>query len=69
MRQLARFSISTRDEDFVLHIEDAAGEKLDFYATPDQLDVVVEALDEMLAANEQHLPGGQFDGPALRRTA
>jgi hypothetical protein len=69
MRQLTRFSISPRDEDFVLRIEDSAGETLEFSATPDQLDVVIDALDEMLAANEETMPGGQFDGPALRRTA
>lgn len=57
MRQLSRFAISVRADDFVLHLEDAAGEKMDFAATPDQLDAVIDALDEMLSENEEELFG------------
>jgi len=67
MRQLARFAISVRADDFVLHLEDEAGEKLDFAASPDQLDAVIDALDEMLSENEQEFFGVQNHGPALMR--
>jgi hypothetical protein len=53
MRQLAKFAISIRDEDFVLHLEDDAGEKMDFAASPEQLDAVIDALDELLAEAEE----------------
>jgi hypothetical protein len=53
MRQLAKFAISIRSEDFVLHLEDDAGEKMDFAASPEQLDAVIDALDELLAEAEE----------------
>ncbi|MCR5876122.1 hypothetical protein LRS10_19430 [Phenylobacterium sp. J426] len=53
MRQLAKFSISVREEDFVLHLEDDAGEKMDFAASPEQLDAVIDALDELLSEAEE----------------
>ncbi|MGA0604768.1 hypothetical protein ACO2Q0_02105 [Phenylobacterium sp. VNQ135] len=53
MRQLAKFAISIREEDFVLHLEDDAGEKMDFAASPEQLDAVIDALDELLAEAEE----------------
>ena len=34
MRQLAKFSISVREEDFVLHLVDDAGEATDFACAP-----------------------------------
>jgi hypothetical protein len=49
MRQLAKFAISVRESDFVLHLEDDAGEALDFAATPEQLDAVIDALDDLLS--------------------
>ncbi|RAK60946.1 hypothetical protein DJ021_14570 [Phenylobacterium hankyongense] len=55
MKQLARFSISVREEDFVLHLEDDAGETLEFAASPEQLDAVIDALDELLSENEEEL--------------
>jgi hypothetical protein len=57
MRQLSRFAISVRADDFVLHLEDESGEKMDFAATPDQLDAVIDALDEMLSENEDEYFG------------
>lgn len=66
MRQLARFAISVREEDFVLHLEDEAGEKLDFAATPEQLDAVIDALDEMLSENEEEFFGVDESQPQQR---
>jgi hypothetical protein len=53
MRQLANFTISVREQDFVLHLEDEAGESLDFAASPEQLDAVIDALDELLSDDEE----------------
>lgn len=55
MRQLAKFSISVRAEDFVLHLEDDAGEMLEFAASPEQLDAVIDALDELLSEEEEEI--------------
>ena len=55
MRQLARFAISVRADDFVLHLEDGAGETMDFATSPEQLDAVIDALDELLSQNEEEL--------------
>ncbi|HEV2531000.1 hypothetical protein [Phenylobacterium sp.] len=65
MRQLSRFAITVRGDDFVLHIEDEAGEKMEFCATPDQLDAVIDALDEVLSGSEDDFFGGQ--GPGAQR--
>ncbi|MDB5443381.1 MAG: hypothetical protein JWP73_1757 [Phenylobacterium sp.] len=67
MRHLARFAISVRADDFVLHLEDEAGEKMDFAASPDQLDAVIDALDEMLTENEDPFFGAQRNGAVLQR--
>lgn len=67
MRELSRFAISAREEDFVIHLEDSAGEKMDFCATPDQLDAVIGALDDMLAENEEAIFGVQDSGASLHR--
>ena len=53
MRQLKRFSITVREEDFVLHLEDDTGEAVEFAASPEQLDTVIDALDELLSDNEE----------------
>ena len=55
MRQLAKFSISVREEDFVLHLVDDTGETMEFAASPEQLDAVIDALDELLSENEEDL--------------
>jgi hypothetical protein len=69
MRQLARFTISTREEDFVIHLEDEAGQKLDFAATPDQLDAVIDALDEVLNESEEGFFDLRDQGASLQRLA
>ena len=52
MRQLAKFAITVREEDFVLHLEDEAGETLEFAASPEQLDAVIDALEELLSEED-----------------
>ncbi|THD78261.1 MAG: hypothetical protein E7812_11845 [Phenylobacterium sp.] len=66
MKQLARFAISVRADDFVIHLEDTAGEKMDFAASPEQLDAIIDALDEMLSDNEEAFLG-QDNGDLLPR--
>jgi hypothetical protein len=53
MNQLAKFNISVRAEDFVLHLEDQTGQVHEFAATPEQLDAVIDALDELLSEGEE----------------
>jgi hypothetical protein len=67
MRQLARFAISVCGDDFVLHLQDAAGEKTDFATSSDQLDAVIGALDEMLTENEDPFFSMQHNGAVLQR--
>ena len=55
MRQLTRFSIDVREEDFVLRLEDDSGQATEYSASPEQLDAVIDALDELLSENEEDL--------------
>jgi hypothetical protein len=47
-KTLSRFGIETKGEGFSLHIEDDAGEVIEFDATAEQIDLIVEALDDLL---------------------
>jgi hypothetical protein len=53
MRHLAKFSISVREEDFVLQLVDETGQAYDFATSPEQLDNVIDALDELLTEDEE----------------
>ena len=53
MQQLAKFAIEVREEDFVLTLEDEAGKATQYSATPEQLDAVIDALDELLSEGEE----------------
>jgi hypothetical protein len=55
MKQLARFEIDVREEDFVLRLQDDAGQVSEFAASPEQLDAVIDALDDMLSEAEEDL--------------
>ena len=67
MRQLAKFSISVREEDFVLHLEDETGQAEDFAASPEQLDAVIDALDDLLSENEEDVFEVEDDGPTYQK--
>ena len=67
MRNLAKFSISVRDEDFVLHLQDDAGESVDFSASPDQLDAIIDALDQLLSDDEEDIFGLDDDAPTYQK--
>jgi hypothetical protein len=53
MKQLAKFGIDVREEDFVLRLEDESGQTVEFSATPEQLDAVIDALDDLLSEGEE----------------
>jgi len=67
MRNLAKFSISVRDEDFVLHLQDDAGESMNFSASPDQLDAIIDALDQLLSDDEEDIFGLDDDAPTYQK--
>jgi hypothetical protein len=52
MRKLARFAIDPRETDFILTMEDEAGEKHQFTASPEQLDLMIDALDDLLSEDD-----------------
>ena len=57
MRKLTKFSISVREEDFVLHLEADGVETLEFATAPEQLDAIIDALDDLLSeADEDDMP-------------
>ena len=47
-RKLARLTLSPAGEGFRLHIEDDGGHVLEITATRDQLDILADALDDLL---------------------
>jgi hypothetical protein len=51
-KTLTQFRITGSGETFTLHIEDNAGETIEFEATRDQLDVIVESLEEVLSEDD-----------------
>ncbi len=54
-RKLTQFNITESGDDYLLHIEDDAGETIEFVATYDQLDVLVEAIDQHLDADAEEM--------------
>ena len=52
VRRLARFSITEAEEGYRLHIEDDQGQTLELMADDAQLDLIIEALDEALGADD-----------------
>jgi hypothetical protein len=55
-RTLAQFSITADgDGDYTLHLEDDDGETLEFTASEEQLDLIVEAIEEVAEIEEDDL--------------
>lgn len=65
-RTLAQFSITPdSDGDYTLHLEDDDGETLEFTASFEQLDLITEAIDEVLDEDEEDaLTADDDDEPA-----
>lgn len=47
-KSLARFTIEPSDDGYTLHIEDDGGDTLELTATPEQLDLIAEAIEDHL---------------------
>jgi len=53
-RTLAQFTITPdSDGDYTLHLEDDDGETIEFTASYEQLDLVVEAIEDVLESDEE----------------
>lgn len=62
MKTLTKFEISIRESEFVLHLHDDEGQTSDYIASPEQLDALIEALDDMLSENEEEFFEVEDDG-------
>jgi hypothetical protein len=51
-KTLARFTVNPGKGGYQMHIEDDDGETIEFTATRDKLDVIADALDDLLAEDE-----------------
>ncbi len=51
-KTLSTFRVEARGDGYSLHIEDDAGETIEFEATAEQLDVIVEELEDMLGDDD-----------------
>lgn len=51
-KSLARFTIEPQGDDYLLLIEDEDGDTTELTATLEQLDLLAEAVDELLAADD-----------------
>ncbi|MDG2533366.1 hypothetical protein P6144_06890 [Sphingomonas sp. HITSZ_GF] len=61
-RTLAQFTITPDgDGDYTLHLEDDDGETLEFTASEEQLDLIVEAIEEQMEAEEDGLLDDEDD--------
>lgn len=61
-RTLAQFTITPDGNgDYTLHLEDEDGETLEFAASFEQLDLIVEAIEEQLDSDEEDMLGVDED--------
>jgi hypothetical protein len=51
-KTLTRFMVVPADEGYQLHIEDDAGETIEFVATPEQLELIADTLDDILESDD-----------------
>lgn len=56
-KKLARLTLSPAGEGFRLHIEDDGGHVLEITATRDQLDILADALDDLLLTADAEAGG------------
>ena len=61
-RTLSQFTITPDGNgDYVLSLEDDDGETFDFTASFDQLDLITEAIDDVLDEDEEEMLGADED--------
>ena len=51
-KTLSTFRVEEKGDGYSLHIEDDAGETIEFEATAEQLDLIVETLDDLLGDDD-----------------
>jgi hypothetical protein len=51
-KTLSRFTIEAKGDVYSLHIEDDAGEAIEFEATPEQIDLIAYELDALLEEDD-----------------
>lgn len=49
---LSTFTVRRAGDGYSLHIEDSAGDLIEFEATSDQLDLIAEALEDLLEEDD-----------------
>ena len=52
MRQLAKFAIEVRINDFVLRLTDEEGEVTEFASSAEQLEEVIDAFDDLMTESD-----------------
>ena len=52
MKQLTKFAIDVRETDFVLRLTDQSGDTTDFVTSVEQLDLVIDALNDLMASGD-----------------
>jgi hypothetical protein len=52
MKQLAKFAIEVRTNDFVLRLTNDDGEVVEFASSADQLDQMIDAFNDLMAEAE-----------------
>jgi len=53
MKQLAKFAIEVRTNDFVLRLTDDEGEVTEFATSVEQLDLAIDAFNDLMAEAEE----------------
>jgi len=53
MKQLAKFAIEVRANDFVLRLTDDDGDVVEFSSSAEQLDQVIDAFNDLMAEAEE----------------
>ncbi|MDF0488545.1 hypothetical protein PX554_10430 [Sphingomonas sp. H39-1-10] len=56
-KTLAGFTITRSGEEYLISMEDEDGEKTEFVASYEQLDLIVEAIEEQLDGDEEDALG------------
>ncbi len=51
-KTLTQFRVEGSGDTFQMHIEDDAGEQIEFAVTREQLDVIVDSLDDLLGEDD-----------------
>jgi hypothetical protein len=59
---LARFTVTPQGDDYLLTIEDDGGQTVELTATAEQLDTLIDAVDDLLAEDDDAFEASEGDG-------